>query len=162
MTEYDRSYHDNLVRLDFAVEYLIYAPTQGQNMAHILRQNHVYPNRKNCDFVGIVDQFYIVNTLRMCNDKGLLDSIVESMPENRETWCKYSVVRPLDMCELRTLNEAIRTYPPLKECYRINNDNGCETICYTVNEKINDALRILNENNVSISEHGWYKVRLPH
>ena len=132
----------------YSIEYIIYTPGNGRKAQDILIAEETPWCRVNEDFVGIVDNYYMVNCLRHSPYK-FYDTLVKEIDETKEPeWKHYKVLRALDECEIDTVNHAIKLYNPVVDGK-------------PVNDVIEDALRTLMDHDINIGEHGWYKIRLP-
>lgn len=140
-------------RFNYGVEYLFFTPNQGREAQDILIKNNILTCRIGTDFVGVVDQFYMINALRNSSYK-FFDSIVHNVDVDEEKeWGKYTVLRALDECELVEVSNAANNEKLLIE----TRDNSRTLPVKLVIKKAYDLLR---ENGITITSNGWYKVRL--
>ena len=72
-----------------------------------------------------------------------------------EPWRRYTVLRPLDECEIEYVKKAVRTCAPIED-YVGQPDTEPKK---NIEEKIATALDALTKKGFELSKHGWYKVR---
>lgn len=130
-------------RFEYGIEYLVYTPGRGEEAQNILIQNNISTCRIHTDFVGLVDQFYMINPLRHSPYK-FFESIVQEVDaEKEEEWRKYTVLRGLDECEVIDVLNALKGEP-----------------LFGLDHRIVKAETLLREHGIPIAKHGWYKVRM--
>lgn len=144
------------IRFNYAVEYIIFVPGQGVKASTVLQDHDIHPNRICNDYIGIIDQFYILNALRTLPYR-FVDAKVRNVKITDDTSNQrmvFSIVRPLDECEEEDLHDVIEKIPPMEEYTGHPKEKQ-----FTILQKINASLEVLSAKGFTIGVHGWYKVR---
>lgn len=136
-------------RFNYGIEYLCFAPGRGIEAVEILVKKNIQASRIDADFVGIIDQFFVLNALRNSPYK-FFDSIARVVDASKEDeWRKFTVLRALDECEMVDISNALKH----ESVCRFDSD-------IPMNLLISKAECALRDNGIAIAESGWYKVRV--
>jgi len=144
-----------LHRFDYGIEYIVKVPGNGDWVQDMLIQNQIMrPCRAHNDSIAIISSFYMINALRNSPYK-FFDSLVREYDSGEDV---YTILRPLDECELVEVENALVCHKPRYF------DTWPPSVLYDQNRSvasvIEQVLDFLANKGVQIEEHGWYKVRL--
>ena len=139
----------------YGVEYIVMTDgaSEARNLLMQVLKRYTGKVDGKKGWLSLVDSFWMVNALRESPYR-FYDQVVMDVPEiasDTEGASRVEIIRPLFECELVAVEHAIESTYPIVEF-----NNGEEK---RVHEVIGECLKILEDANIPVKHHGWYKLR---